>query len=193
MLIGTALISGCAGRTNVPDDHFYQLPEILPTNSFNDYPVNGTVGVAPLHSDGLHGERAILYIDSKLPLELHRYHYHHWTESPPRLIRESLLKYLRESRLAPSVIRYEPGGQVDGVISGKLIHFERITGPDGIKVEVALELEYNNQKLHQSWHEEYNITLPVKNSSLHNTIEVFGAALQKIFDVFTSDLASNLT
>jgi cholesterol transport system auxiliary component len=193
LLVGTVLISGCASRTSVPDDHFYQLPGILPVKIFDDYLINGTVAMAPLHSDGLHGERAILYIDSNLPLELHRYHYHHWTESPPRLVQESLLKYLRESRLAPNVVRYDPGGQVDGVIKGTLLHFERITGQEGIKVEVALELEYSNQKLHQSWHKEYNVTLPVKNSSLHSTVEGFGSALQQIFNAFTQDLMSDLT
>lgn len=193
LLIGTAIIPGCTGRgTVVPDDHFYQLPEVLPERISNDRLTNNTIAVAPLHSDGLHGERAILYINSDRPLELQRYHYHHWTDSPPRLIQESLLNYLRKSGLARNVVRYDPEEQVDGTISGTLLHFERVTGPGGIKVEVALELEYNNdQKLPQTWHKEYHVTLPVGNSSIHSTIEGFGSALQQIFNAFVADLKSN--
>lgn len=191
LLIGMISISGCVGRgAAVPDDHFYQLPEILPEKTFDDHLVNNTIAVEPFRSDGLHGERAILYVNSQRPLELQRYHYYHWTASPPRLIQESLLKYLRKSRLARNVVRHDPVKQVDGIISGTLLHFERITGPGGIKVDVALELEYDDQKLHQTWHKEYHVTLPVRNSSLHATIEGFGSALQQIFDTFVEELKS---
>jgi len=193
LLIGITLMAGCAGRTKVPDDHFYQLPEFLPTRIFNDHVINTTIAVAPLRSDGLHGERAILYVNSNRPLELHRYHYHHWTESPPRLIQESLLKYLRQSSLVSNVVRYDPGENIDCMINGTLHHFERIVDADGIKVEVVLELEYSNQDPGKTWHKEYSVTLPIKNASLHSTIEGFGSALQQIFDTFINDLKIMLT
>lgn len=187
------LLVGCAGHTTVPDDHFYNLPDISPAKIFDKPLIDLTIGVGQLRSDGLHGERAILYIDSHRPLELHRYHYHHWKDSPSRLIQQGLLQYLRESNLAVNIVRYDPGIPPDGIISGTLLHFERIIGTDDIKVDVALELEYNNQKLKQTWHKEYRVTLPIKNSSLHSTIEGFGSALQQIFDIFTEDLRLNLS
>ena len=191
--ITLVFIAGCAGRTTVPEDHFYQLPEIGPVMIYDSGQIDITIGVDSLRSDGLHGERAILFINTDTPLELHRYHYHHWTDSPPRLIQESLLKYLRKSRLAQNVVRYEPGQHMDGTIEGTLLHFERIIGPNGINVEVALDLGYLDQKHHLAWHKEYHATAYIKDSALHSSIEGFGTALQQIFDTFAKDLMSKLT
>lgn len=80
--------------------------------------INVTIRVDLLRSDGLHDEMTILYTNTDTPLELHRYHYNHWTDSPPRLIQESLLKYLRKPRLVQNVMRYDPGQQMDGTIDG---------------------------------------------------------------------------
>jgi len=193
LVISMALIIGCAGRTTVPEDHFYQLPDLLAPKTFSSNQTKVIIGIDSLRSDGLHGERAILYIDADNPLELKRYHYYHWTDSPPRLVQLSLLNYLRKAGFADNVVRYDPGKQVDGTINGTLLHFERIIGAGGIKVDVALDLEYNDKDQHKSWHKEYRVVVPVKDAALHTSIEAFGAALQQIFDAFATDLMSNLT
>lgn len=192
LLIITLLISGCAGRGSVPEDHFYRLPDIRPTKTYDEHVFNASFGIAPLRAQGLTGDRAILYVDASRPFEIQRYYYHHWTDSPPALIQEHLLGYLRTSGIAAEVSRYEPGMQAGAIIDGTLLHFERVIGSDGISVEVALELDFRNRDNVTSWHKEYHVTVPVKNASLHATIEGFGAALQRIFDAFTTDLVSKL-
>ena len=84
LIFAAVMITGCAGSGAVPDDHFYQLPEIIPPKSFTTPRTDVIIGVDSLRSDGLHGERAILYINADSPLEIRRYHYHYWTDSPPR-------------------------------------------------------------------------------------------------------------
>ena len=77
MIFAMVLITGCAGRSTVPDDHFYQLPEILPLKTSTSRQTEVIIGIDSLRSDGLHGERAVLYVDADNPLELRRYHYHY--------------------------------------------------------------------------------------------------------------------
>jgi len=193
-LLMPLIVMGCAGRTTVPDDHFYQLPEILPAIKQEAHLINGTLGIAPLRSDGLHRERAILYVNSDHPLELHRYRYHHWTDSPPRLVQESLLKYLRETRIAANVSRHTPGMQADGLIRGRLAQFKRIIDNNDIKVSVTLELEYGDQHNPGAnrLNREYSALIPLKDSSLHSSIEGFGKALQQIYDAFLEDMQLEL-
>ena len=183
----------CVNRSQVPTDHYYRLPEVAASHVTIQAPVE-RLGVARLVADGLHSERAILYIDRTQPLEVRRYHYHHWVQAPPDLIRDYLVDYLRAIRMARTVVRYRAGATVDGVIFGRLIRFERIVDGNDYRVDVAIELgvKRGNTNPH-GWEKQYSAIVNSKGSSMHDTVQAFGDALNKIYHDFVADLEKRHT
>jgi ABC-type uncharacterized transport system auxiliary subunit len=180
----------CTTTVQIPEDKYYRLPEARPLIPLDRPFVEGVLGVAPLNADSLHRERAIIYVDPEHPLQLNPYHYHFWVESPVYLIQEHLLTYFRAVGLATRVVRFEPGMRVDALVKGTLQRFERIVENNGIKVSVALELEFIDQHRRdtQSWSKEYSETEQAADATMDATIEAFGNALNRIYTEFTRDL-----
>lgn len=189
------VLTGCfGGNAQVPQDHFYRLPEVKKTKPLGAPVTKGVVGVKALRSDGLHRERTMLYIEHDQPLEIHRYHYHHWTNTPARLIQENMLDYLGKIGFASDVIRYRPGMKVDAVLKGRLLRFERLLNASGIQVIVSIELSYDPKakQLQKGFHKEYTVTLDAQGTSIHDTAKTFGAALQQIYQSFIKDITETL-
>ena len=96
----TLLLSACfGGGESVPQDQFYRLSDVSYDGDRLKQMVN-VLAVSSLESDVLHRERAILYSQADEPLKLQRYHYHHWTNVPSKLIQDHLVDYLRSSGMA---------------------------------------------------------------------------------------------
>ena len=105
LLTFVLVLSGCfGGGSEVPQDNFYRLTDITSAKQLTS-PFE-VVAVATLKSDALHRERAILYSDVKQPLNIKRYHYHHWTQVPNELVQDHLIEYLRKAEFAPRMVRY---------------------------------------------------------------------------------------
>jgi cholesterol transport system auxiliary component len=190
-----AILAGCtlAPSAPPPEDHFYRLPD--PHPGVLDVPVvQGTIGVAPLRAAGLYLERTMLYIDAGSPLEVRRYHYRYWFTAPGDLIQGHLADALRVAGVARKVIRYEPGAPVQGLVSGSIERFERINGPDGDQVRVALNLVYGDADRRRPpvVHQTYAITRPVSGRGTEDAVTAFGAALDRIYADFIHDLTVSM-
>jgi ABC-type uncharacterized transport system auxiliary subunit len=184
-------LTACSSQPPVPEDRFYHLPAVLPDETNAPPFIKGVLGVERLRSDGVHGERAILYIEKHTPLELKRYHYHFWTNSPTALVQEGLRYYLRAAGVADKTVLYGPGNQADVVVRGRLLHFERLLNKDGPMVFVHLELETSGVNGKPSWNREYSVQVKATGGSMHDTVATFGKALKQIFDVYLEDLKKN--
>ena len=191
MPLVVVLLGACVSPSSVPRDHYYRLPEVNPPNT-RAHSVTDRLGITRIAADGLHSERTILFLDQRQPFELQRYHYHHWTQAPPDLIREHLLHYLRTARVADRVVRYKPGDSVDGIIYGKLIRFERIIDGKDVKVNVSMELGLRtNDNVGHEWEQEYSATVTTQGQTMHDTVLAFGTALEQIYEHFVTDLEAN--
>lgn len=191
-LVGLAALSGCSLSTTVPQDHYYRLPDPQPATVADAGLARDTLAVAPFHTTGLYQERSILYIDTQQPLEVNRYHYHHWIKSPVYLVQEHMLDYLRETGVAARVIRHEPGVDADSLINGTIKRFERHTGPDRDEVRVTLELSYTDPDSQGAspWTREYSVIQPTPGRTIQDVISAFGAALDEICNNFVRDIST---
>lgn len=191
-LVGAAtlLLAACVGgQPPVPEDRFYRLPETDGSEHFAEALLNGTVGIARLSADGLHHERAVLYIESERPLEIRRHHYFYWSDSPPRLIQAHLLDYLRAVGVGERVVPYDPALRMDHVISGRLLRFERLLGAQGPAVAVSLELQLDARgDGGPARIGTYSVTRPVADGSVNAAVQGFGAALEEIYGRFVAEL-----
>jgi ABC-type uncharacterized transport system auxiliary subunit len=145
-----------------------------------------------METDGLHRERAILYSDDEDTIELKQYHYHHWIDSPTRMIRDHLVTYLRNVNAAPLVVT-TVGEYVELNISGRIEQFERMDFSDqpAVAVELILRLDRQNES-RPLLLKEYQVTRKMDDESMQSAVKAFDGALSKIFSEFYSDMSSAL-
>lgn len=188
LLLAVAL-AGCMSQPPVPTDRYYRLTPPDPAPAAAQPVFAGTLGVAPLDSDGLHSERALLYVDQQRPLELRRYHYHFWADPPPQLVQSQLLNYLRRAGIARNVVRSDSPVTVDHLVSGRLQRFERIVGKSQVKVAVAMELGVDRgARGGPGWRASYQAVVAAKDRSMYATVQAYNVAFGRICAEFLGDL-----
>ena len=183
------LLSACfGGGEPIPQDQFYRL-SAASYNGDNLQPITAVIAVSTLDSDVLHSERSILYSQFDEPLKLQRYHYHHWTNIPSKLIQDNLVDYLRTSGIAKQVIRYGEQSTIDAEIGGQVKRFERVIGGTSTKVVVQLELFYKSRGAKPKYYQnKYEQQVVVSDTSMHTTAIAFSQALQAIYSDFLKDI-----
>lgn len=187
--IVAALTAACVGRqATVPEDVYYRLPDPRPAEDLSRPLVRGQLSVSRIETRGLHQERALLYADANHPNELRRYHYHHWTDTPGRVVQQHLIAYMRAVGAAGSVTRHEPGMAADAAVSGRLLRFERVLD-GGAGVVVAVELSYREPPSDAArLSREYTVRRRARDRTMAATVETFGAALQEVYRQFLDDV-----
>ena len=133
------LLTACGGGSAPPPDSFYRLSADDPGRRYGRPLLPGTVEVGRFSADGVTGERALVY--SNGGQRVRRYSYHHWIDSPPRLIQESLVEALRRVEAAEAVVTPELRLRSDWRVEGQLKRLEhRLTGDGGAEVVLAIEV-----------------------------------------------------
>ncbi len=177
------LLAACGSPAPVPEDHFYRLPE--PSAEVQGSLNAEVILVEPFSVSGLVRERPIIFMQSADSVELERYHYHLWYESPGYMLQQHLADYLRSAGLADSVTtsRNVPP---DVVISGELYEFMHIRDSDG-GGEVIVKLELMLRHRHDRdvhWQALYNEQEAVKGNDMNAVAAAFGRALDRIYQDF---------
>lgn len=187
----TVLLTACfGGGEPVPQDQFYRLSNVKYTGKALQ-PLADVIAVSVPDSDVLHRERALLYSHADKPLKLERYHYHHWTHIPARMIQDNLVDYLRTTGIAKDVIRYGEQSRIDVQIGGQLRRFERVLGRGNASVVVQLELSYRSRGGNRlSVQKVYTQQIDLKDDAMHATAAAFSDALQKIYAEFVNDIVT---
>ncbi len=184
LLLGLIYLNGCSisGGT-IPSDHFYRLPEI------NAQSVTGQpqiLIIKPVRVDGLYHERAILYVDQSEPLEIKRYSYHYWVETPASLIHKYLNGYFKQS-----VLTHEQPEQKAAhiVLKPTLLNYERIVSDGQADAFVKLHIDLQSSTLKdESFSRTYEARVRASSMTMHDTIGAFGKALDQITKELVNDL-----
>lgn len=184
-------LTACASQGPVPEDRYYQLSPAQykeqPSTSVTA-PLAGRLGVGRLRSDGLRDERTLLYVQQERPLEILRYHYHHWVDAPTRLIQQHMLAYLRTAGVATEVVQFQPGIRVEHKVKGRLVRFERMLAGGGGRVLVELELGLHSGADTDLALVRYRAEVVAQDDSLHATVVAFSVALEQIYARFLDDI-----
>jgi len=175
----------CSSQAPLPTDHYYRLPGLSDVNP--DEQRVGSISVITFQTEGLYQERAILYTEDEI--ELKQYHYHHWTDSPTRLLQERLAERLRLSGISNLVLNTFEGNS-ELIIKGQIKAFERVQQKESESVYVKLLLQVDsNTKGATILHKEYVQTVMLPSNNITNTIKAFAEAVDLIFNDFYVDLS----
>jgi ABC-type uncharacterized transport system auxiliary subunit len=179
-------LAGCMSAPPIPDESFYRLPtpEVSPGR-----PVNAVVAVDEFRSDGLHGERALVYSTDSKHIALRQYRYDFWADPPPRLLRDYLVAYLRKADVARVVNRYDPSAPADYVVSGKIWRFEQLIDGDRSEVAVRLEIQVDrNGSGRPLLLREYRAVASAATPAPKDAAAGFEQALSQVASRFVADL-----
>ena len=182
------ILPACVKQPPLPTDHYYRLPALQEVNT--DSEIIDSVSVIAFQADGLYRERAILYSENEI--EIKQYHYHHWVDSPSRLLQEYLAERLRLSNISEVVLTTFEGNS-NIIIKGKIKAFEqkKLNDKNSAFVSIEFRVEENNVSL-PILYKQYTQVIDSEGSSMTSTINAFGIAVNSIYENFYYDLKETL-
>lgn len=174
------VVAACGTAPEVPQDQYFRLSVATPQKVAKPA-LPGVVSIERFSANGLAGGRPMVYTRTGDANRLSAYHYQFWIETPPTMLRDLLVSYLRSAGVAGQVVtpelRVEPGT----IVRGRIQRFEQIVGA---KPGIAVELEVTVQDvaadriLHLR---TYRVERPTRDDTVAAAVEAFGAALSEIF------------
>jgi ABC-type uncharacterized transport system auxiliary subunit len=183
-----ALVAACA-QPPLPEDHFYRLAVAAPTAGATTPKLRGTLEVERFFADGLTAGRPVVYSDSARPEELREYHYHFWVESPPVMLRDQFVAYLRGAGIASAVVTPEVRVEPDFVLTAKLKRLEQIVGTPArgaIEVDIAVRRTQDDRLLFQG---SYGVEVEARTNAVGDAVAALTAALSRIYAKIVADLS----
>jgi ABC-type uncharacterized transport system auxiliary subunit len=185
------LLGACAATAPVPEDRFYRLNPVHPPQALSQPVLSGGLAVDDVQADPLRGGRAILYSDSRRPLQLQRYHYEFWVDQPPRMLRQALASYLRETGLADTVIETDARSASAWHLGMRLLKFEQVVDQRAAGVEIAVEVTLSEGFPETPlWTRVYAQGRPSDSRQMHDMASAMQAALDALFAELRNDLAA---
>ncbi len=185
------ILGGCAATAPVPEDRFYRLNPVHPRQVLSEPVLTGGLAVDYVQADPLRSGRAVLYSDSRQPLQLQRYHYEFWVDQPPRMVRQALASYLRETGVADKVADSDARTNSAYRLGMRLLKFEQVLGTNSTGVEVALEVTLSSVSPDTPlWTRVYEQNRASDSRQMHDTASAMQAAVDSLFADLQTDLAS---
>ena len=188
LILSVNSLTACGlGGGSIPQDHYYKLAELA--ISPQPEPRFKQLVIKPVKASGLYHDRAILYIEQEKPLELKRYHYSFWSDTPANLVHKALYQGLVSSGLAQKISHDIKSSRPDYVIDSRIVNFERILNSGNVTVQVALDISVRSgHNENDQWIKRYSSNQLLKTTAMYPSAEAFGRAVEDISKQLISDL-----
>ncbi len=186
LLLVAGMLGGCGSSAPIPTDTYYRLADPRVAAAAGPPLVDGGILVEAFQADALYRERPLLFSEDAADLTLKQYHHHHWQESPPRLLREQLILYLRAADAAPWV-----ASRADETpaltVRGRIRRFEHIIGADAVTARVGLELQVLGQDGGVLVLRDYHHDEGAAGKDVASVVRAMDAAVNSVFGRFLAD------
>jgi ABC-type uncharacterized transport system auxiliary subunit len=185
LLLGLLALSACAAAP-VPKEQYFRLVA-APAAEKVAHPIAGVVEIVPFASDGVAGERPLLFTANGVKLEQRSYAL--WTDVPVAMLRDQTIAYLRTAGLADKVVPSEL--RIGGAyrIQGDIKRLEQtIVGKKGtgiIEIELSLIDEDTDALVIDK---VYHAEIPAADDTIDSAVTALNAGLQDILKRFTADI-----
>ena len=188
-LSAAVMLAGCGG-TSVPPDSYYRLSVAPAPQGEAKGALRGTVSIAPLDGDGLVRSRPLLYTKGADGEAVLQHNYHHWADSPTKMIQDQLAAFLKDAEVAQAVVTPELRVRSDYEVVGRVERLERIVGAGSPRVAAAIELSLIRQSDRKLLHaRRYESVQLQSDDGVSASVSAMNDALKRIFDEFAEDLA----
>lgn len=187
VVVALAVVA-CA-QPEVPADRFYRIEAPQPEQFLAQPRFAGVLEVEDVSAGGLTAERAIVHADSARPNALETYSYHFWAEPPAHMLRDELVRYLRATGIAGSVVTETMRVDAGYSLVSRLLRLERLTGARPrvvVEMEIALRDNDRGGLLEIGI---YRAEAVPADDTLGAAIGAFTAAFADILARLTADLA----
>jgi ABC-type uncharacterized transport system auxiliary subunit len=192
LAVTTSLVQGGCLSDPVPADRFYRL-EVPDAAARLEVPrLGGRLLVDSPRGDGMTLERLMLHRDASDPSRVKRAGYDHWVDSPPAMVQQAVVKFLRSANAAEIVITPAMRLDADFHLAGRVNRFELLAGEGAPRATIELEfslvrLEDRKLLLLKTYREEED----VGGSGVGDSVEAFSRALHRILRRLTLDLPAS--
>ena len=180
--LAVAALAACS-QPPVPRDQFYRLGSGLPQQALPSTPLDGTLTVARLRADGLISQRPILFATREQPNRLEQHNYHYWFESPPIMLRDALIDYLRAGNFATTVVGDQDRREGGCEFTGTLRRIEHVTTGGEPSVAVV-EIEFLLRRVANDsvlLHRTYRAEQTAADLTMDSTVNAFDQAVGALF------------
>jgi ABC-type uncharacterized transport system auxiliary subunit len=181
-------LGACGGQPPVPEDFYYRL--VKPAAPAQAQALSdGTIFVEQFIADGVHRERALTYVTGDPAVEIRQHHYHHWMDSPSRMLRDQLIDTLRAGQAAP-LVTDAPEVVSDLNIHGKIRRFDQRPASGG-EVTVALDFRVErSDRPEPLLVRSYEARAPVAGRDMAAAAGAYSVALAEIYAALIADIAA---
>ena len=183
-------LTACSTAPTVPQDNFYRITP-KPTSIQQGTMLKGaTIEVARFVADGSVSNRPILYSSASNPNSVSEFNYHFWIESPPTLIKDALVSYMRAAGVAERVVTPEMRVSSDYSVLGRIKRLEIYTGSKYVGVasfEIGLRRNSDGELMVLN---EYESRVEAKNHSVGSVITAVEKATEEVFSRFIADIST---
>ncbi len=192
MVVTAAMLAltACSTAPTVPQDNFYRITP-KPTSIQQGTMLKGaTIEVARFVADGSVSNRPILYSSASNPNSVSEFNYHFWIESPPTLIKDALVSYMRAAGVAERVVTPEMRVSSDYSVLGRIKRLEIYTGSKYVGVasfEIGLRRNSDGELMVLN---EYESRVEAKNHSVGSVITAVEKATEEVFSRFIADIST---
>ncbi len=190
--IASILLTACfGGNGNIPDDHYYRLPE-LKTSKLPSPLLNGSLRVKKVITHGIYAERTLIYTDKNNELKLTRYHYHHWEKSPAKIIQDNIVQYLKARGVAHKISMHTRESKPDYILEAELVTLHRHVNAGSYSAAIAIDFRlFNNSNNSIFINKRYYSNITASSEHLVDTIKAYSQGFQQIYDEFIIDLQND--
>ncbi len=188
-VVVSLMLAACA-QPEVPADRFYRIEAPQPEPATARPRFAGALEVEDVRAVGLTAGRAIVHADSASPNALETYSYHFWAEPPAHMVRDALVRCLRESKIAGSVVTESMRVDPSYSLVSRLQKLERLTGaaPRAVmEMEIALRDNDRGGLLNIG---AYRAEAVPADDTIESAVDAFNAAFAEICTELAADLAS---
>lgn len=190
MLVACGLMAACQSAPPAPTDRFYRLADVGPSIAAEAW-TRGSIEVRELRAEGPYLDRAILFTQEGQATQLESYSYDFWIYAPPHLIQQHMIRRLRASRLAPTIVDDGHGQDPVFVVSGRVLKFEQSLAAGTAHADVELELQIAGAGQRRPLlRKTYRAVEPAADRSMAAFVQSMGRALDRIYAAFSNDLIS---
>lgn len=192
-MVATASIlalSACSAAPTIPQDNFYRLTPKPVSTQQSSMLKDATVEIARFVADGSVSNRPILYSSDANPNSVSEYNYHFWIESPPTLIKDALVSYMRAAGVANRIVTPEMRVSSDYSVLGRIKRLEIYTGKKYMGVasfEIGLRRNSDGELIVLN---EYESKIEAKNNLVGSVITAVEKATEEVFSRFVADISA---